>query len=166
MEKLRILDQKQVQLKLERMAYQLAEILIDVDQVQLVGIKSGGYTLAQLLQTKIEAILDKKISLHTLALDKTSPTGKKAEISPSLQENKSSCIVLIDDVLESGRTMAYSLAQLLQQPWESVITTVLVDRQHTKFPLKADVVGMSLSTTLQENIEVVWDGSKAEVFLS
>ena len=63
-------------------------------------------------------------------------------------------IVLVDDVLNSGLTMQYALMKLLEQPVKAVKTVALVDREHRCYPIKCDFVGMTLSTTLQERVEV------------
>ena len=66
-------------------------------------------------------------------------------------ENKS--VILVDDVLNSGKTLIYAVKLFLHKPVKQLSTLVLVDRSHTRFPVKADFVGLSLSTTLQERID-------------
>lgn len=147
------------------MAYELSEKLIDYSEVHFVGIQTGGSTFAKILQAKVEAILDIEIGYSDLSLNKKDPAGSIL-ISPAFTtQNSNSCLVLIDDVLQSGRTMTYALAECMGHKWDGIITCVLVDRQHGKYPVKADVAGMSLSTTLQENIDVTWNGNQADVFL-
>ncbi|MBK8949715.1 MAG: hypothetical protein IPM68_12915 [Flavobacteriales bacterium] len=63
-------------------------------------------------------------------------------------------MVLVDDVLMSGRTLMHAAAHLVQVPVKRLTTVVLVDRRHRTFPIRADIVGLTLSTTLQEHISV------------
>ena len=63
-------------------------------------------------------------------------------------------VILVDDVLMSGRTLMYAAAHLVGSPLKRLTTVVLVDRLHRTFPIRADIVGLTLSTTLQEHISV------------
>ena len=74
-------------------------------------------------------------------------------------------VVLVDDVLNSGKTLVYALAHILKGDPKSVKTVTLVDRRHRKFPIKADYVGMTLSTTIQEHISVRFSGDETKVVL-
>ncbi|MGZ4037400.1 MAG: phosphoribosyltransferase family protein, partial [Bacteroidia bacterium] len=62
-------------------------------------------------------------------------------------------VVLVDDVLNSGKTLMYAIKLFLDKPLKRMSVCVLVDRSHIRYPVKADVVGLSLSTTLQEHIQ-------------
>ena len=84
------------------------------------------------------------------------------EFSPILN-NKS--IILIDDVLNSGRTLIYATRYILESKLKYLTTVVLVDRKHRKFPIKANFVGLTLSTTLQEHISVDFKEDGIKVFL-
>jgi pyrimidine operon attenuation protein/uracil phosphoribosyltransferase len=76
-------------------------------------------------------------------------------------------IVLLDDVLNTGRTLAYSLKPFLNVEIKKLHTAVLVDRNHKQFPIAADYIGYALSTTIQEHIEVVLeDNERFGVYLS
>ena len=89
------------------------------------------------------------------------------DISTSLNfedyQNKS--LVVIDDVLNSGATLMYSVKYFLNTKIKSLKTAVLVDRNHKKYPIKADFKGLSLSTSIQSKVEVVIDEKKIEAFL-
>ncbi|MEY3438990.1 MAG: hypothetical protein RL265_1575, partial [Bacteroidota bacterium] len=74
-------------------------------------------------------------------------------------------IILVDDVLNSGKTMQYSLVKLLERPTKSIKTVALVDRTHRRYPIKADFVGISLSTTLKERVEIDLDGENSKAYL-
>jgi pyrimidine operon attenuation protein/uracil phosphoribosyltransferase len=77
--------------------------------------------------------------------------------------NKS--LVLIDDVLHTGTTLIYSVNHFLKVPLKQFKTAVLVNRNHKKYPVKADFKGISLSTSLQENVEVIFDSKNSRVVL-
>jgi pyrimidine operon attenuation protein / uracil phosphoribosyltransferase len=71
--------------------------------------------------------------------------------------------MLVDDVLNSGKTLIYGARMFLDAPVKKLSTVVLVDRNHTRYPIKADYIGLSLSTTMQEHITVVLDGKEKDV---
>ena len=66
-------------------------------------------------------------------------------------------MVLVDDVLHSGTTLIYGIKHFLQVPLKQFNTAVLVDRNHKKYPVKADFKGISLSTSINENVSVVFE---------
>jgi pyrimidine operon attenuation protein/uracil phosphoribosyltransferase len=73
--------------------------------------------------------------------------------------------VLIDDVLNSGTTLIYGVRHFLDVPLKKFKTAVLVDRNHKQYPVKADFKGLSLSTSLRENVQVVLDEKEQYAFL-
>ena len=85
-------------------------------------------------------------------------------ISSSVYSNKS--IILVDDVLNSGTTLIYGVKHFLEVPLRKFKTAVLVDRNHKKYPVKADFKGLSLSTSLQEHIQVVFEEENSYAYLS
>jgi pyrimidine operon attenuation protein/uracil phosphoribosyltransferase len=78
---------------------------------------------------------------------------------------KNGFIILVDDVLNSGKTMQYALVKLLERPTKAIKTLALVDRSHRRYPIKADFVGLSLSTTLKERVEVDLSSSNSHAYL-
>ena len=74
-------------------------------------------------------------------------------------------MLLVDDVLNSGKTLIYGAKYLLDYPLKSLKTVILVNRRHRLYPIRADYVGLTLSTTMQEHIEVRFEGKEAEVYL-
>lgn len=153
-EKTHILDHNKIEQKINRMAYQIYEDHYDQKEIILAGIKENGYLLATMFRDKLAEIAPFKIQLEELKIDKKNPIQSELELSISEKELKGKCIVLVDDVLNSGRTMIYGLQAFLKAPIKKLSTAVLINRSHNRFPVKADYIGMSLSTTLQEHIEV------------
>ena len=80
-----------------------------------------------------------------------------------IYKNKS--IVLVDDVLNSGTTLMYGIKYFLEVPLKRFKTAVLVDRNHKKYPVKADFKGISLSTSTKEHVEVVFDKNQRIAYL-
>ena len=78
---------------------------------------------------------------------------------------KDKCIVLIDDVGNSGKTMFYALSTLMGSSPKMIKTALLVERLHKRFPVSSDYVGVSLSTTLQEHIRVEFKNDKGRAYL-
>jgi pyrimidine operon attenuation protein/uracil phosphoribosyltransferase len=74
-------------------------------------------------------------------------------------------LVLVDDVLHSGTTLIYGVKHFLEVPLKKFKTAVLVDRNHKKYPIKVDFKGLSLSTSLQEHVQVVFEDGNSSVCL-
>ena len=75
-------------------------------------------------------------------------------------------IILIDDVLKSGETIIYAIKELLDYKIKKLKTAILINRNHNIFPVGVNYVGLELSTTLEEHIEVIFDEKKSGAFLS
>ncbi|PRP65803.1 phosphoribosyltransferase domain-containing protein [Nonlabens agnitus] len=160
-----ILNHEQVNHKIRRIAYQIAEVYMEHDEIILAGIADGGYVLARRLKDQLEHICEFQITLCEVKMDKKNPL---AEIHTSLSPDKykEKGIVLCDDVLNSGTTLIYAVRHFLNVPLKKFKTAVLVNRNHKKFPVKADFKGISLSTTMEEHITVILDHKASSVSLS
>ena len=75
-------------------------------------------------------------------------------------------MVLVDDVLNSGTTLIYAVRHFLEVPLKKFKTAVLIDRNHKKYPVKADFKGISLSTSLQEHVQVVFENETSIAYLA
>jgi pyrimidine operon attenuation protein / uracil phosphoribosyltransferase len=160
-----ILDHESVQRKLRRIAHQLHEENCEEKRITLVGIAPRGYTLAKRLAELLLEISDLKVDLVEMKLDKDAPLEKPLKLSIDVQELRDRTVVLVDDVLMSGRTLMHTASYLVQVPLKKLTTVVLVDRRHRTYPIRADIVGLTLSTTLQEHISVEL-GRKDVVYLT
>jgi pyrimidine operon attenuation protein/uracil phosphoribosyltransferase len=160
-----ILDKKQILQRIKRIAFEIYEQNFKVKEIILAGIYDKGYTFAGLLQKELSGICQIKTTLVKVTVDKNSPlqTDVKLDIDP--KELKHKTIILIDDVLNTGRTLAHSLKPLLAIDTAKIQTAVIVDRRHKVFPVSADYVGYSLSTTLKEHIEVSFEKGRFGVYL-
>jgi pyrimidine operon attenuation protein/uracil phosphoribosyltransferase len=164
--KSRILDGKGISQKINRLAWQIYENNSQENEIVLVGIFGRGEVIASKLSKVINQISSIKTKVGTIHLDKDNPYQN--EITTDLDEvdytNK--VVILIDDVLNSGKTLMYASKYFLTTPLIKLSTVVLVDRTHNRFPIKADYVGLSLATTLLEYITVSLDGNEQGVYLS
>ncbi|MCO4294031.1 phosphoribosyltransferase [Solitalea sp. MAHUQ-68] len=166
-ERIKILDKKQIQQKIDRIAIQILEDNFEETEIVLAGIVPRGNTLAQRLKKVIESIGGLKVQLVNVELEKTS-SSLNATTDISIDECKNKVIVVVDDVLNTGRTLVYGLGLFLNIPTKKVRTVVLVDRSHKLFPIHNDFVGLELSTVAQEHIDVVLgvEGQEDAVYLA
>jgi pyrimidine operon attenuation protein/uracil phosphoribosyltransferase len=159
-----ILNHQQIEHKIIRIAYQIYETFVDEEEIILAGIASNGYKLAIEIQHRLASISDIKIHLCEVNVDKINPLGKiTTSLDPDEYEGKS--IVLVDDVLHSGATLIYGVKHFLDVNIKKLKTVVLVDRNHKKFPVKADFKGISLSTTAKEHVQVVFEEGNFSAYL-
>ena len=151
-----ILDHKQIAHKIKRMAYQIYETNSEEKEVILAGIKENGYVLAKKIKVQVEKISPIKIILCEVDIDKKNPINTvKTSIKPEEYKNKS--VIVVDDVLHTGTTLIYGVKHFLEVPLKQFKTAVLVDRNHKKYPIKADFKGISLSTSINENVKVIFE---------
>lgn len=130
----------------------------------LAGITSNGYILAEKINAFLKEIAPLKVTLCELKTDKQHPFNPIiTSVSKELYSNKN--IVLIDDVLNSGTTLVYGVKHFLEVPLKKFKTVVLVDRNHKKFPVKADFKGISLSTSSKEHVHVVFETNNSYAYL-
>lgn len=159
-----ILNHQEIQHKIRRIAYQIYESNVEEDEVILAGIDSNGFLLAKKLKSNLDKISDIKTTLCKVIIDKRNPLSEiRTSLSVASYANKS--VVLVDDVLNSGSTLIYGVKHFLNVPLKKFKTAVLVNRNHKKYPVKADFKGISLSTSLHEHVEVVLDGKNFEAYL-
>lgn len=159
-----ILNTHQINQKIKRIAYQIYENNSNEKEIVIAGIKSNGYILASKIADELSKICSLKIVMCNVTIDKKNPLQQiTTSIASTEYQNKS--LVLIDDVLNSGSTLIYGIKHFLEVPIKRFKTAVLVNRNHKKFPVKADFKGISLSTTLKEHVTVEFDKNEAVVYL-
>jgi pyrimidine operon attenuation protein / uracil phosphoribosyltransferase len=153
MSKLKILTASQIRQKINRLAFEVYENNFSEKELFLVGIEGNGYSVAAHLAEKLKSISPMVIRLGKLTLNKEKPweSDPVTDFEEKAFTNKT--IILVDDVLNSGKTLTYAVKLFLDKPVKKISTVVLIDRSHRRFPVKADFVGLSLSTTLHEHIE-------------
>lgn len=153
-----ILDERKVKQIIKRFAYHILENNFKEKEIVLVGVFDKGYQMAELIKNQLEQIAESAIiRIVRLDVDKSNPVASEIKLDEELKVLKKKPIVLIDDVLNSGRTMAHCLTALLEFDPKKIETVVLVDRSHKRFPLHANYKGYELSTTMDEHVEVRLD---------
>jgi pyrimidine operon attenuation protein/uracil phosphoribosyltransferase len=153
MGKTKILDSIQINQKLNRMAYQVYENNFKEKELLIVGIEGNGYKVAERIASILNSISPIKTKLGKIKIDKINPWSFDPKIDFKEKDFENKSVILLDDVLKSGKKLIYAVKLFLHKPVKQLSTLVLVDRSHTRFPVKADFVGLSLSTTLQERID-------------
>lgn len=146
-----ILNQEQIALKLERMAWQIWELLSNETSVTLIGVEKGGVPLANALAKILRKISTMEVKVLPLQLNKKDPLAATSDIPEDLNNQS---VVLVDDVANSGRTLLYALRPLLTYLPARILIAVLMDRKHKAYPISPDIVGHSIATTLHEHIVV------------
>jgi pyrimidine operon attenuation protein/uracil phosphoribosyltransferase len=164
MNKSTILNNEEVQHKIIRIAYEIYESNINEKEVILAGIQKNGFILAQKLKDALTNISPIQVTLCAITMDKRKPR-EVVQTSIPAEEYKNKSLVLVDDVLNSGTTLIYAAKLFLEVPLKRFKTAVLVNRNHKKYPIKADFKGISLSTSLQEHVSVEFNGKNAIAYL-
>jgi pyrimidine operon attenuation protein/uracil phosphoribosyltransferase len=159
-----ILTSQQIQQKTKRIAYQILESNSNEKEIILAGITSNGFLFAKEIEKELSKISNMHVVMCEVIIDKKKPLNPiKTSITSDVYKNKP--LVLIDDVLNSGATLIYGIKHFLEVPLKRFKTAVLVNRNHKKYPVKADFKGISLSTTLQEHVVVEFLDNKAIAYL-
>ena len=152
--KLLILNQQQIQQKIDRIAYQVLEDNFDEEEILIAGILPRGNHIAARIKKILDEIAPFKSRLLTIELDKQS-SSLKANINFDVNDCKNKAVILVDDVLNSGKSLAYGFGVFLDAPLKKLRTVVLVDRNHKSFPVTTDYAGIALSTIIKQHIDVV-----------
>lgn len=160
-----ILNNQEIEHKITRIAYQIFETFVDEKEIVIAGIASNGFVFANKIATELERISTIKILLCEVFINKQNVNAPiTTSLSKEKYENKG--LVLVDDVLNSGTTLIYGVKHFLDVPLKKLKTAVLIDRNHKKYPVKADFKGISLSTSLFEHVQVVFDEKGDCAYLS
>jgi pyrimidine operon attenuation protein/uracil phosphoribosyltransferase len=159
-----VLDHLKILQKLRRIAYQIYEFNHLEKSLTFVAIEKKGVFLAERIIPILEDISGIKVELINLAINKNNPKDEPSWNGDTSALNGRS-VILVDDVLNSGRTLIYAARHILDYEVKKLTTVVLVDRRHRQFPIKADFVGLTLSTTLQDHIAVEFEEGNDAVYL-
>jgi pyrimidine operon attenuation protein/uracil phosphoribosyltransferase len=156
-----LLNKKDMDRALTRMAHEIIEKNKGTDRLCLVGIQRGGVHLAKRLTSKIKEIEKKEIPVGSLDIAfyrddlnirKAQAIVRKTDVPFEVTDLK---IILVDDVLFTGRSIRAAMDALMDLGRPAAIQlAVLIDRGHRELPIKADYVGKNIPTSLSENVEV------------
>ncbi len=160
-----ILNDQQIKDKIRRIAYQIYESNTKEKEIIRAGIRQNGYVLAERIATVLSSISPIEVTLCEVLIDKKNPRNS---ISTSLdsKDYRNKSLILVDDVLNSGTTLIYAARHFLDVPLKRFKTVVLVNRNHKKYPIKADFKGISLSTSMQEHIYVEFQTNDSVAYLN
>lgn len=160
-----ILHHKQIRQIIDRLALQVYENNYREQEIIMAGIVPNGMQLAHRIARKVEEVSTIRVHKAELVVNKEHPLQPVVLNGIDEAQLKDKPVVLVDDVLNTGKTMIYGVRFLLGLPISGLQTLVLVDRDHKKFPIRADFAGLSLSTNLQDHVSVVLSEQNDEVFL-
>ena len=157
-----VLNAQQMSQKIQRMAWEIYEQNHAEKNIIVAGIAKRGFVLAERIAKTLANISEIEVILVSIQLDKDNPLGASIQVDEVDFTNQT--VVLVDDVLKSGKTLMYGAQYFMQKQLKKLTTAVLIDRNYKRYPIKADVVGLSLSTTMQEHVSVEL-GKKEAVYL-
>lgn len=152
--------------KAKRIAFQIIENNINEEEIVIAGVGGEGFYLAEIICDYLREISSNKITIAKLTVDKKAESQPDILIESDVDTFRDKSIVIIDDVLNTGKTLAFCLRPFLSIPIKKLQIGVMVDRNYPKYPIKADFVGYSLSTTLTDHVSVILsDKENAGVYL-
>lgn len=160
-----ILDADQVKQKIKRMAFEIYEHNFKEKHIVLAGIDGQGYVLAKLLARQVESISPLEVRLVKISIDKSAPQQSDITLDCDVKEVRKKNIILVDDVLNTGRTFTYGIKPFLNIEVKKIETAVLINRNHTLFPVHAQYAGYELSTTIKDHVEVKLNKDEMSVYL-
>jgi pyrimidine operon attenuation protein / uracil phosphoribosyltransferase len=163
---MKLLNDQQIEKKIERLAFEILENNYKEKEIVLAGINNNGTRFAELLREQLEIFGKIKISMTQIKLSPAKPLETEVTIDRPLKELNNKVIIIVDDVANTGRTIFYAFKPLMEVLPKKIEVAVLVDRKHKSFPIKVDYVGLSLATTMEDNIDVQIRGKQERaVFL-
>jgi pyrimidine operon attenuation protein / uracil phosphoribosyltransferase len=151
---MKILDKQQIYRKIQRLTVEILERNYGEKDIILVGINQNGLEMATLLAKEFVGKTTTNVTLTQLRINPAKPLEGANFVEMPLESVNNKVVILVDDVANTGRTIFYAVRPLLEVLPKKVEVAVLVDRKHKSFPIQPDYVGLSLATTLKENIEV------------
>ncbi|MFY7911294.1 MAG: phosphoribosyltransferase family protein [Emticicia sp.] len=161
-----LLNKTQTLQKIRRIAYQVYEQNFEEPSIIIAGIHGEGFVFAEMLVKELQQISKMEVYIAKLTFNKQATEQPEINIESKVDTFRNKNIVLCDDVLNTGKTLAFSLRPFLSIPIKKLQVAVIVDRNHPNFPIAADYVGYSLSTTLNEHIQVILsDEEKTGVYI-
>ena len=151
---MQILNKTQIRQKIDRLSFEILENNFEEKEIILAGINHNGMAFAELLKDAIQKITKIPVQLIQIRLNPAKPLQEPVSLNTPVDQLKGKTIIVVDDVANTGRTVFYAVKPLMDILPKKVEVAVLVDRKHKSFPIAVDYVGISLATTIQEDIDV------------
>jgi len=164
---MKILNERQITQKIKRLAIEILEHNFGEPELILAGINNNGMVFSELLMQELTKISNIPITVTRIKLNPANPIKSDIilEMPPEQVHNK--VLIIVDDVANTGRTIFYAIKPILEVLPKKVEVAVLIDRSHKSFPIRVDYYGLSLSTTLKNNIDVqIREVAESAVFLN
>ncbi len=160
-EKAQLMDEKAIGRAITRISHEIIERNKGIDDIVLVGIKTRGVPIADRIGRKIQQIEGKKINTGEIDITLYRDDLKKVDVDPVINGSDikfsidDKIVILVDDVLYTGRTVRSALDAIIDigRP-KAIQLAVLVDRGHRELPIRADYVGKNVPTSKDEIISV------------
>ncbi|MCK5906585.1 MAG: phosphoribosyltransferase [Flavobacteriales bacterium] len=159
-----ILTNDEIKHKIKRIAYQIYEANASEEVIYLAGITGNGFTMTNKIAEQLKEISNLEIKTIEVFINKKDVLVPVSTSIP-LEDLEGKSLVLVDDVLNSGKVLIYGAVYFLKVTLKKFLTAVLVNRNHKRYPIKADFKGISLSTTRQERVEVVFEEGNDRAYL-
>lgn len=160
-----ILNATQIDQRIVRMAYEIYEHNLDQKHLIMAGVSENGFLLASMISEALKKISPLETSIIKVDINKKAPFTEDIQIHLSKKELDKKTIVLFDDVLNSGKTIAFTLKAFLNANIKKIEVAVMVNRSHKSFPIYPKYKGYELATTINEHVDVVLQGKDKGVFL-
>lgn len=151
---MQILDEIQIKQKTKRIAIQILENNIGEDEIILAGINNNGMYFAKSIGYYLVRLTSQKVSYANIKLNPKNPIDSEININMTYNQLVNKRIIIVDDVANTGRTLFYAFKPFMEMPIQKLEIAVLINRTHKSYPIQPNYIGLSLATTVQENIEV------------
>ena len=157
-----IFNNKDIHNKIKRISLEVYEEVFNDKKLTVFGISKNGYEIAKKIKNFLEEYTNLEINIYKIDILKSDEIKieKKYEIN-------NSTVLLVDDVMQSGKTLQFVISNLIKFNPSKIKTSVIVNRDQTLFPVKVDFSGVKLSTSVNEHVNFIVDEKKEfSVFLS
>ena len=161
----KILNKAEIQDKIKRISYEIYEENFESKSLIICGIEKNGSEIARKVIKELKSICNIKIEFISISLNKKNPLNS-IKIESSKNKIKDKPIILIDDVSNTGKTLIHVIKELIEFEPKKINTAVLVNRDHSLFPIKINFIGLSLSTSINNHIEVVLNKNDIGAYLT
>jgi len=151
---MKILNERQIGQKVKRLAIEILEHNFGEPEIILAGINNNGMVFSELLMQELTNMSNIPITVTRIRLNPANPLAADIILEMPPEEVKDKVLIIVDDVANTGRTIFYAIKPILEVLPKKVEVAVLVDRSHKSFPIRVDYYGLSLATTLKNNIDV------------